>query len=186
MHEDILKADLNTLFGGKDYHIVANIPYYLTTELMEKLLIVPGKDLVSVSLMVQKEAGERISALPGSKLYGPLSVLASFYGTPRIVRVVDRKCFTPAPDVDSCFITLPMRRSRISALSEADMRRFYRFVRIAFSMRRKTLLNNLLPSFPDRDKLETLFREAGLGPAIRAEQLDPECLYFLAQHLGRD
>ncbi len=135
--KDILDAPLDEVESHfeKDYRIIANIPYYITTPIIFKFLG-KSKRVKSMTLMVQKEVAERIVASPNSKDYGVLSVCCNLYGKTSIKRIVKRNMFHPAPNVDSAIVHIELEDVEIEeGLIE--------FVRNAFSMRRKTLLNNL-------------------------------------------
>ena len=139
--KDILDAPLEEVeshFDG-EYRIIANIPYYITTPIIFKFLG-KSKSLKSMTLMVQKEVAERIVAKPNSKDYGVLSVCCNLYGKTSIKRIVKRNMFHPAPNVDSAIVHIELEDVAVEdGLVE--------FVRNAFSMRRKTLLNNLSATY---------------------------------------
>ncbi len=136
---DILRFDVPGAMDGAPFAAAGNLPYYITTPIAEYLLpLLPS----SLTLMVQREAGERFFAGPGARVYGPLSVLTQLYYEPERLMDVPRGCFYPQPEVDSLVVRLARRRG---APPEAPQR-VLAFCRRAFSMRRKTLLNNLLPA----------------------------------------
>lgn len=167
---DILRVSLPEIMQGKTpFHVVANIPYYLTTELMNLLL---GSDLPirSINVMVQKEAAQRVLARPSTPEYGPLAIRAQYYTSPRLARVVEAACFTPPPKVDSAFLCMPWRDA--PAVSVRDEKRFFRIVNAAFALRRKTLCNNLIPAFRiSREEAEAWLSRANLPSTIRGEAL---------------
>ncbi len=119
---------------------MANLPYYISTPIIQKL-IVRGDKFISLTLMLQKEVAERIAAPPGGKEYGYLSVLVQFYTVPRMEFKVPPGAFTPNPEVDSSVITLTMRDQ--PAVMVKDQAFFIRVIKAAFSQRRKTLRNSL-------------------------------------------
>lgn len=142
--EDFMKADLHEIeksFSGK-YKVVANLPYYITTPIIFKFLE-DGTKLESLTIMVQKEVAERICAKSGSKDYGVLTVMVNFYGKPQIVRNISRNMFYPAPNVDSALLNIEI----CEKFPQIDKKNFLKFVQTCFSMRRKTLLNNLLQAY---------------------------------------
>ena len=142
---DVMKYDIPEIekdFKG-NYKMVANLPYYITTPLLFKFLT-NSKNLTSLTIMVQKEVAERIVASAGGKDYGVLSVMVQFYGDVKITRYVNKKMFFPQPQVDSAVVKIDVKNK----YSNIDDKKFYRFIQACFSMRRKTLKNNLLHSFP--------------------------------------
>lgn len=162
---DFMKADLKEYDKFDDIKVVANLPYYITTPIIFKL-IDEAKNLKSITIMVQKEVAERIVAQKGGKDYGILSVMMAFYGDARITRIVKRQMFTPAPNVDSAVVNIKIKQKY-----NIDRYRFSLFVKSAFSMRRKTLLNNLSSLYP-KEKLMATFDKEFLSK--RAEMLSLE------------
>ena len=137
---DIMKysmEDIEKDFSG-GYKIIANLPYYITSPLIFKFLNNSDK-VQSLTIMVQKEVADRIVAKAGGKDYGVLSVMVQFFGTAKITRQVSRKMFYPQPNVDSSVVNITLDRR----YKEIDRRNFYKFIQTCFSMRRKTLKNNL-------------------------------------------
>lgn len=122
-----------------EYKLIANLPYYITTPIIFKFLN-SSQQLQSLTIMVQKEVAERIVALVGGKDYGVLSIMVSFFGEAKINRIVSRKMFYPQPNVDSAVVTISIDRKKFKGV---DKNKFYKFIQMAFAMRRKTLKNNL-------------------------------------------
>ncbi len=147
--EDFMKVDLKEF--KEPFKVVANLPYYITTPIIFKLLEETDK-LISLTVMVQKEVAERMVADVSSD-YGVLSVMLAFYGQAKITRIVKRNMFYPEPNVDSAVVTL-----KIEKKYDVDKLTFYRFVKTAFSMRRKTLFNNLSTIY-SKDLLKQTFSE---------------------------
>ena len=146
IYQDALKADFDRLVstetGGSNgsYKVIANLPYYITTPLLMHILENKfNVDLVVV--MVQREVAERMTALPGKKVYGALSVAVQYYTEPEIVCRVPKTVFIPAPEVDSMVIRLTRRQAPPVELKSEKL--FFKLVRIAFNQRRKTVLNAL-------------------------------------------
>ena len=168
--EDALKAkivDLEKDFNG-DYCLVANLPYYITSPLIFKFLE-ETKKCKSITVMVQKEVGERFSAKPGSKNYGIPSVMISYYCNCKITRNVSRKMFFPEPNVDSCVIRLDRK---VLEEDQKFQNNFKNIVNFAFSMRRKTLANNLTKNLKiSRDKCVEAILKIGKTESVRAEEL---------------
>lgn len=137
--QDIMKVDIETIekdFKG-EYKVVANLPYYITSPIIFKFLSF-SKKLSSLTIMVQKEVAQRIIAGSGGD-YGVLSIMVQFFGEAKITRIVSRKLFYPEPNVDSAVVRIDVRRRDDSI----DSQNFLKFVQTCFSMRRKTLKNNL-------------------------------------------
>ena len=141
LFEDALKEPTNKIddLFESNFHLVANLPYYITTPLIFKFLEESQK-ISSLTIMVQKEVAERIVACPNSKDYGILTVMVAFYGSAKITRIVKRNMFTPMPNVDSAVVHISIDRNKYKDISPTS---FSRFIKACFSMRRKTLANNL-------------------------------------------
>jgi 16S rRNA (adenine1518-N6/adenine1519-N6)-dimethyltransferase len=169
VHADALEYDYASLTGR--WKVVANLPYYISTPLIQKLIAGRAK-FVSLTLMLQREVAERISAPPGGRDYGYFSVLVRFYSVPRMEFPVPAEAFTPRPKVDSAVITLAIRD--LPAFPVQDEAFFIRVVKAAFSQRRKTLRNSLkLLGLPD-DAVASAASAAGIDPGRRAETLSVE------------
>lgn len=163
--QDFMKVNLKDF--EKDitsFKVVANLPYYITTPIIFKILEESEK-VNSLTIMVQKEVAERIVAENSGKDYGILSVMIKFYGEAQISRIVKRQMFNPMPNVDSAVVVIKIDRDKYS---DIDKEKFSKFVKTAFSMRRKTLLNNL-SSLYSKDILKATFDEKFL--TRRAESL---------------
>ena len=169
IHNDSLKVDFNEVIGEeKSVKLVANLPYYVTTPIIVKLLK-DGYNFKSLTIMIQKEVAERMNAEPGNKDYGALSLLVQYYCNTSIVRKVPPACFIPRPKVDSIVI-------RLDKLSEAKVKvdnekLFFDIIRNSFNMRRKTLWNGVKSIGPAKEKLELAFEKAGVDPKRRGETL---------------
>lgn len=172
--QDALKADLNALtretFGeNAPYSIVANLPYYITADfLMRAISLNPAPE--SITLMLQKEACERVMSEPGDKNWSALSASVRYFADPEIVMDAPASLFTPPPHVDSCLLKLHMHENR--PLSKEDEARLMNLIQAAFRMRRKTLANNLSTSFSlSREETLTVLEKAGLDAKVRGEIL---------------
>ena len=162
---------------AKRSSIAANLPYYITTPIITKLLEekLPIKNIV---VMVQKEVAERMSAKPSTKDYGAITVLCQYYTEPSIVANVPASLFVPPPKVDSAVLKLKVLDK--PSVEEKDEGVFFRVVKAAFSQRRKTLLNCLSANFPiPKDEISTLLESIGIAPSRRGETLSLEefCKY---------
>ncbi len=150
--DDIMKYEIEDIekdfLGG--YKIIANLPYYITSPIIFKFLNNSDK-VRSLTIMVQKEVAERIVAKAGGKDYGVLSVMVQFFGNAKITRLVSRKMFFPQPNVDSAVVVIDVSKNY-----DIDKAKFYKFIQTCFSMRRKTLKNNLSHSQEFKDAVNYL------------------------------
>ena len=151
------------------FAVVANIPYYITTPLIQRLLT-SGLPVSRLALMVQKEVADKILSAPGEDGWGPLAVRCQYQCDPRRVMEVPASCFTPPPKLDSTFRPLPVRKNPAVKVKSEDM--FFRVVNAAFALRRKTLLNGLCAAFrTERAEAAGWLEAAGIDPMIRGEKL---------------
>lgn len=184
VYGDILEVDVNKLIeeklGGGPVKVVANLPYYVTTPIIGKLLE-DNLNFQSISVMVQKEVADRMAATPGSKSYGSLSVFVNFYTNPKVVVKVPKTVFMPQPKIDSSVIKLELKKE----LPDIDKAQFFKVVKAAFSKRRKTIINALSTYGFDLDKEE--FKKAlenvGIKLEERAENISVEDFIKLSKEL---
>lgn len=175
INADVLKVDLSALieekFKGLDVVVCANLPYYITSPILMTLLE-QRLPIQSITVMVQKEAAQRLCATPGTREVGAISIAVRYFSEPKVLFQVSRGSFLPSPDVDSAVIRLDIHET---PAVEADCKTFFKVVRGAFSMRRKTILNCLSAglSLPKATVSELLER-AGVPKSARAEQLSME------------
>ena len=165
IHADALKYPYKDL---PEFKVVSNIPYYITTPIIFRLLEV-RKNLISMTLTVQKEVAERIAATPGGKDYGLLSVKVQYYAEPKLKFVIPKGAFRPVPKVDSAVVHLNILKR--PSVEVKDEKLFFRVVSTAFSQRRK-MLSNSLKSI--KDDIGERLEEAGIDPKRRAETLSIE------------
>ena len=171
VHADVLDADIPALMGSEPWHAVGNLPYYATTPIVLRLLsLLPS----SMTLMVQKEAAERFFACAKDRVYGPVAVISGCCYTAKVAVNAPRGCFTPPPEVDSVVVRLLRNERQVS-----DGMAFLSFLKQAFSMRRKTLYNNLNKDARVLSTLATL----GAPADARAEALTPEQLLAIFESL---
>lgn len=169
IHNDALKVDFNEIIGEeKSVKLVANLPYYVTTPIIIKLLK-DGYNFKSLTIMIQKEVAERINAEPNCKEYGALSLLVQYYCKTKIVRSVAPNCFIPRPKVDSIVIRLD--RLEKPAVEAIDVNLMFEIIRNSFNMRRKTLWNGMKFLGLPKESLEEAFSDANIDPKRRGETL---------------
>lgn len=169
VHNDALKVDFNEIIGDEEsVKLVANLPYYVTTPIIVKLLKENYK-FKSLTIMIQKEVAERMDADPGNKDYGSLSLLVQYYCNTSIVRRVPPQCFIPRPKVDSIVIRLDrLEEPKVKVQNE---KLFFDIIRNSFNMRRKTLWNGVKSLGLEKEKLELAFKNANIDPKRRGETL---------------
>ncbi len=175
---DIMKVEVSQLekkFQG-NYKLVANLPYYITSPIIFKFLSQSTK-LTSLTIMVQKEVAQRIVANYGSKDYGVLSIMVQFFGEAKLTRNVSRNLFYPRPNVDSAIVHIKIKEKFV----DIDKQSFFAFVQTCFSMRRKTLKNNLLKEEKYKTKLQNLSEEQLVK---RAEDFSLEQLIIIYKLLN--
>lgn len=169
IYGDVLKVDLEELIKGYDsVKVVANLPYYITTPIIMKLLEDKLK-IKSITVMVQKEVGERICATHKDKEYGAITVSVQYYSEPQIIIDVPKENFLPAPEVDSCVIRLDMREKPLVSLKDEKL--FFRLVKGAFTQRRKTINNSLTCSGKSKEEIIAALNKLGIDSKLRAENL---------------
>jgi 16S rRNA (adenine1518-N6/adenine1519-N6)-dimethyltransferase len=177
IHQDVLKADVRKVIdeefvGMKDIMVVANLPYYVTTPIVMKLLT-DRLPLRGIVVMLQKEVADRISARPGTKDYGSLSIAVQYYTKAETVMTVPRTVFVPQPNVDSAVIRLTkLPQPAVVVENEAF---FFEVVRASFGQRRKTILNNLTSNLMNgkifKETIEKVLHEVNIDPRRRGETL---------------
>ena len=182
-NQDILKTDLPALleeeFPGMEVVICANLPYYITSPILMTLLEsrLPVK---AITVMVQKEAGERLCAPMPSRACGAVTAAVRYYSEPRVLFPVSRGSFYPAPNVDSMVVRLDVR-DRLSLEGEEE-RRLFRVVRAAFGQRRKTLSNTLASGLGlPKETVAAAIASASLKPSARPEELSLEQFVTLSR-----
>lgn len=153
-----------------EYTVVANLPYYITTPLVTKLLE-EGEKVQGLSIMVQEEVAERFCAKENTPQYGSITAAIALKGTAKIVKRVSRNLFYPRPNVDSAVVKITFEKDRIPVRSEKAYRQT---VKCAFLNRRKTLENNLVNFFKvDRETAKRILQQAGVDEKARGETLSP-------------
>lgn len=179
VHQDILKADVRELIAAyfpaeETVQLVANLPYYITTPILMKLL----KDrlpIESFTVMIQKEVADRMAARPNSKSYGSLTLAVQYYTEAEVVMHVPKSVFMPRPNVDSSILKLVTRKAPpVEVDNEAY---FFSFIQACFAQRRKTLRNNLANFFRAnliKDEITSILNQVGIDGTRRGESLSIE------------
>lgn len=157
--------------------ILGNLPYYITSGLIERALLL-GTKAKTMAFMVQKEAAERLLAPVGSKEYGPLPILISLCSNAKRAFHVNRSCFAPAPHVDSSVLLFQMKERDPELIA-----RTFKIANSLFLQRRKTIYNNLKNYLHDGDKARALLEELGLSENLRPENLTPEQYLSLTKRI---
>lgn len=172
INKDVLKVDFRELIKDEDsVKLVANLPYYVTTPIIASLLKEKYK-FKSLTIMIQKEVGERIAAEPNNKDYGSLSLLVQYYCDVRTIRKVSPASFIPKPKVDSIVVRLDkLDKPRVEV---KDEELFFKIIRASFNMRRKTLWNGLKSLGLDKSIIEKAFENSGIDSKRRGETLSIE------------
>lgn len=173
VNEDVLKVDLHKLiseeFPDMPVAVCANLPYYITSPIIMSLLE-SRLPISSLTVMVQKEAAQRICAQPGSREVGAVSIAVRYYCEPKVLFQVSRGSFMPSPDVDSTVIRLDIRKEPAVAVDVEE--NFFKVVKAAFSQRRKTLSNTLSSGLGiSKAQAAELLDRANVPANLRAEQL---------------
>ena len=183
---DVLKQDVAALvqekFAGLHPKACANLPYYITSDILAALL--EAKCFESVTVMVQKEVAQRICAKPGTEAYGAFTVFCQYYAEPTILFDVPPNCFIPQPKVTSAVLHLPVRKEPVCEIKDEKL--FFRVVRASFAQRRKTLVNGLKSSFGSLSKEQLLdcITGCGFAPTVRGETLSIPEFAKLADAIG--
>ncbi|MEA5010554.1 MAG: 16S rRNA (adenine(1518)-N(6)/adenine(1519)-N(6))-dimethyltransferase RsmA [Angelakisella sp.] len=173
INEDVLKVDLHQLiareFAGMEVVVCANLPYYITSPILMALLE-QRLPIQSITVMVQKEAAQRICAKPGTRESGAISAAVSYYSRPQVLFQVSRGSFMPAPDVDSTVIRLDI--NQVPPVEVSSEKRLFAVIKGAFAQRRKTVLNTLSSSLGiSKEELKEVLERAGVKQTARAEEL---------------
>ncbi|MDF2720947.1 MAG: rsmA [Paenibacillus sp.] len=190
VHGDVLKLDLRKLWdeqfaGCSRVSVVANLPYYVTTPILMKLLE-EKLPLEHIVVMIQREVAERMSAKPGGKEYGSLSIAVQYYSEPEITAIVPPTVFIPQPNVDSAVIRLKLREKPPVELESEAL--FFEVVQACFAQRRKTLSNNLIAGIfgkAAKADMEAILAEISIDPTRRGETLSIQEYANLANAVWR-
>lgn len=186
INQDILKINLNELISEEfadfsDIRVCANLPYYITSPVIIKLLEAEA-NITSFTLMVQREAGERICAMPGSRECGAISLAVQYYADAEILFYVSKGNFIPMPKVDSCIIKITKNLNKSSKIQDKSI--FFRTVRSTFLHRRKFISNSLNKEFGlAKSEIEKILLHCGIPKFSRPEQLSFDNFVCIANQL---
>lgn len=181
--KDFLKVNLEELENKTgDYCVVANLPYYVTTPLIMKLLE-DGKRVKSITVMVQEEVARRLCAKENTPDYGAITAVIALRASAQIIKKVPRTMFTPRPNVDSAVVKLTVQDGRLPV---SDPELYKKTVHAAFLSRRKTLENNLIYSFRlTREEAQNILNACGIDVKARGETLSPEAFASLSDEIKK-
>lgn len=190
INEDVLKVDLKNLIkteksrGLKNVKIVANLPYYITTPIITKLLE-EELDIESITVMVQKEVADRLITTPGKKDSGAITYCVYYYASSECVTVVENNSFIPEPEVCSEVIKLNIRKEFPVKL--VDKEKFFKLIKVSFMQRRKTLMNALVNGgiIENKEIANSIFEKLGLDSNVRGEALTIEKFAELSNHIEK-
>lgn len=187
INSDIMEVDLAALVAeeaeGRDTVVCANLPYYITTPILMRLLE-SGVPFRSLTVMVQLEVASRLAAKPGSSDYGAITAVLGYYGTARRLFTVPAGCFLPAPKVSSAVVRIDLYEEK--PYKPQNEKLFFETVRAAFGQRRKTLLNALgsVGLALSKEELAAAIEAAGISPTVRGERLSTEEFVRLSDALA--
>ena len=186
VYGDIMETDIPALLDARrtlsdgtrlPVTVCANLPYYITTPILMKL-IESGYDFDHITVMVQKEVASRLTASPGSAEYGAITASIGLHATVKRLFAVPSGCFYPRPKVDSAVIRLSLHHP--PKYTPEQITRASAFIKAAFSVRRKTLVNALTGASYDKDTVLAILDRSGLAPTLRGETLSPDAFVSLA------
>lgn len=189
INEDVLKVDLENLIKEskkdtdiKNVKIVANLPYYITTPIIMKLLE-DKLDIESITVMIQKEVADRLTAIPGDKNSGAITYTVYYYANAEEILTVPNTSFIPEPEVESEVIKLELRKEALIKVKNEE--KFFKIIKYAFMQRRKTLVNALsnCDLFTDKKHIEKILDELEIDKKIRGEALSIEQFAKIAEKI---
>ena len=175
VHKDIKEFSNKDLQDLGEYKLIANIPYYITGEILRNFLSAEDKP-VSATLLVQKEVVQRIV----SDKESILSLSVKFYGTPKLIKKVPANCFAPAPKVDSAILHIDIYADNLNLYYEKSI---FKFVKLGFKSKRKKLISNLSQEI-SKEESKQVFKKLEINENTRAEELDIDKWIDLVKHLG--
>ena len=172
IQDDILHVDIDKI--APKAKVVANLPYYITTSIITKLLNTNIKD---ITILIQKEVAERICAEPGTKKAGAITYFVKYYADSKIIANVPKECFIPSPEVESSIVKITKKDKK--AVEVYDEKLFFDIIKTNFTQRRKTILNSL-SSIIDKDMLKNILKECKIEESDRGEKLSLEQFAMIA------
>ena len=188
INQDVMQADLEMLlapyFEQGPVSVCANLPYYITTPILMKLLE-SKLPFETINIMIQAEVADRLCAKAGSKDYGAITAVLAYYGHAEKLFTVTADQFVPAPKVNSTVISIRLYHDQKPCAPKSEDTMF-RTIKAAFGQRRKTLTNALIAGFPDlsREQIENAIRACGFDPSVRGERLSITDFSNLSDVLG--
>lgn len=187
INNDVLKVDLNELIKSNSQFskvkVVANLPYYITTPIIMKLLE-EHLDLESITVMVQKEVALRLTEKPGQKETGAITYTINYYTNPTLEINVSKECFIPSPKVDSAVIKLEVLKTPKVQVENEEL--FFKIIKTAFLQKRKTLVNSLSNNgIANKEFLEKMLNELNIDLQIRAEKLTLDDFARITKYLNK-
>ena len=186
INEDVLKVNLNEVIhkeNVKSVKVVANLPYYITTPIIMKLLE-DKLNIESITVMIQKEVAKRLTAQPGDKLSGAITYSVNYYCEPEEVIIVPNSSFIPEPEVESEVINLKIRKEPPIKVKNEEL--FFKLIKASFMQRRKTLLNGITNSgLMNKEETKELLAKVGLDERVRGESLSMQDFANLANGYER-
>ena len=186
LHEDVLEADVEEISVGRRVSIYGNLPYYITSPILHRLFRFAGL-IDTLSIVIQAEVAQRLTAQPGTSAYGYLSVAAQLYSVPSFIFEIPAGAFSPPPEVSSALVILNFSAAqrRESLGLEGDENDFLEFVKVCFAQKRKTLVNNLR-SLAEPVVVRQALESQSLRTDARAEKLTIGNFATLYERLGRN
>lgn len=186
INEDVLKVDLRKLISenkAQKVKVVANLPYYITTPIIMKLLE-DKLEIESITVMVQKEVAKRLTAKPGDKLSGAITYSVNYYCEPKEVVIVPNSSFIPEPEVESEVIKLKLRKEPPVQIKNEEI--FFKLIKASFMQRRKTLINGITNSgIMKKEEFKELLKKVGLNENVRGESLSMQDFANIANEMSK-
>ena len=172
IQDDILNVDIDKI--APKAKVVANLPYYITTSIITKLIKTNIKD---ITILIQKEVAERICAEPGTKRAGTITYFVKYFADSKIIANVPKEYFIPAPEVESSIVKIVKRDKKAAKVNNENL--FFEIIKINFTQRRKTILNSL-SSIIDKEVLKNILKECKIEENVRGENLSIEQFAMIA------
>lgn len=177
LNQDILKVDIDSI--APKAKVIANLPYYITTPIITKLL---KTNIREITVLIQKEVAERICAKPGEKNAGAITYLVNYYAESQIIGNVPKEVFIPVPEVESSILSLKIRENKKVKVQDEEL--FFKIIRANFTQRRKTLINSL-SNIIEKEKLKKILETLNIDNNIRGENLTLEQYAQITNELCR-